>query len=131
MSSYFDNLSRRVGEASKQHPRITFYTDDAFLRAVAEIEKEMIEDIRAITSDYEFPEHLRDKADEIIADWHILNSNKAKDMALVLRLSELVEKMHNHFHDVGSSRIATRWGRLSDNPRDMMARLNEWEEEQS
>jgi hypothetical protein len=121
MSSYFDRRTRLVSEASSK------FGDDAgnFLKAVAEIEQEVIADVQALIADREFPVDLRVKAETIITNWHVGESSKANEYVLVLRMSELVEKMHDLFHQVASTRIMTRFGRLNDHPRDMLNRLQE------
>lgn len=124
MSSYFDNLSRQVSEVPREPV-------ETFISAVAVIERSMIDDVVLVAGDREFPNDLREKIMSAIARWHVGTyagleaSPKAKDYVVSLSMSELVETMHSIFHEVASRRIMTRFGRLSDHPKDILGRRDE------
>jgi hypothetical protein len=128
MSSYFDEKSARVIEASGR-----FTDGEGFIQAVAEIEQEMIPDIVMVCGDRQFPEDLREKAMSLIANWHVgvhaglLPLNKAVEFTKCMRMSELVERMHSLFHEVASRRVRTRFGMLSDHPRDIIDRRDDYD----
>lgn len=131
MSSYFDDKTRRVSEAGD-----SFRGDDeSYLRAVADIEAELIHDVTLAVGDREFPADLRDKAMALIARWHVGTFatlrplQEALTRCIVMRSSELVEEMHSLFHQVASRRIFTRFGMLSDHPRDIWHRRDEHDQE--
>lgn len=119
MSSYFDEKSRRVAEAS---------ASSRFVEEVIRVEQEVIQDVTLVAGDREFPQDLREKAMSIIAIWHIgtyaalVPRPEAVEMVTVMRMSELVERMHSLFHEVASRRIFTRFGMLSDHPADILHR---------
>lgn len=125
MSSYFDTKSREVDNVPRE-PK----TD--YIRAVATIERSVIDDVVLVAGDREFPADLREKIMGAIAKWHVGNypetlppNSKAIDYLLSLHMSELVETMHGIFHEVASRRIMTRFGRLSDHPKDILNRRDE------
>lgn len=124
MSSYFDNLSSLVSQIPQS-------SDEAYIFAVAEIERTMIDDVVMVAGDREFPEALREKIMKAIAKWHVCTyaelppHPKAIEYLLSLRMSELVETMHGIFHEVASARTMTRFGRLSDHPKDILNRRDE------
>lgn len=127
MSSYFDDKTIRVSEAGD-----AFRGDDSsYLRAVADIESELIHDVTLAVGDREFPSDLREKAMALIARWHVGTFAtlpplpEARTRCIVMRMSELVEEMHTLFHEVASRRIVTRFGHLSDHPRDIWHRRDE------
>jgi hypothetical protein len=127
MSSYFDDKSKRVSEAAE-----SFRGDDqSYLRAVADIESELIHDVTLASGDREFPADLREKAMGLIARCHVgvfaslPPLQQARTRCIVMRYSELVEEMHSLFHELASRRIVTRFGHLSDHPRDIWQRRDE------
>jgi hypothetical protein len=127
MSSYFDAKTRAVSDASDANRK----DDAAFLTAVAAIEAEMIQEVILAAGDREFPADLREKAMALIARWHVgiyaslPPTSEALDYALAVRSSELVERMHSLFHEIASRRVNTRFGLLSDHPRDIVDRRDE------
>jgi len=131
MSSYFDDKTYRVSRASDEAGKC----GADFIAAVVIIEQEVIRDVTLVAGDREFPDDLREKAMSIIANWHVGKQNglepvqKAVEYATFMQMSELVEKMHTLFHEVASRRIMTRFGRLSDNPPDILARRDEHDSE--
>lgn len=124
MSSYFDNLSRKVSEVPRE-------PSDSFITAVAAIERSMIDDVVLVAGDREFPPLLRESIMSAIAKWHVGTyaglepTPKAKEYALSLCMSELVEHMHDIFHQVARLRAVTRFGMLSDNPKDILNRRDD------
>ena len=133
MSSYFDAKTREVSEASDANRN----DDTAFLTAVANIEAEMIRDVSLVAADREFPADLREKIVGLIVRWHVGTSSpltpmsaKARDYALCVRSSELVETMHSLFHEIASRRINTRFGLLTDHPQHIVNCCKEHDEDQ-
>lgn len=126
MSSYFDAKTYASMEASKNAT-----SDEDFIQQVAEIERGLIEDVTFAVGDREFPADLREKAMGLIARWHVgthagLNpSEEALNYVKAVRMSELVEEMHSLFHEVARRRISTRFGLLSDHPRDIVNRRDQ------
>jgi len=129
MSSYFDHKSTEVSDASEQFSMPT--QRDNFIQAVAEIEQQLINDVTLIVGDREFPADLREKAMSLIAQWHVgthaslAPREEAVRFVAACRMSDLVERMHSLFHEVASRRVRTRFGLLSDHPRDMIDRRDE------
>jgi hypothetical protein len=129
MSSYFDNKSREVDAVPRE-------SEEAYIAGVAVIERAMIDDVVLVAGDREFPADLREKIMSAIAKWHVGEypaglppQPKAIEYVLSLRMSELVERMHDIFHQVASRRTMTRFGRLSDNPPDILNRRDEYDGE--
>jgi hypothetical protein len=131
MSSYVDDKTRRVCEASE-----SFSDTENFIRAVADIEDELIHDVTLAVGDREFPSDLRERAMSLIARWHVgmqcgslAPTDEALEYVTATRTSELVETMHSLFHEVASQRLRTRFGLLSDHPRDIWHRRDEHDED--
>lgn len=124
MSSYFDNLSSRVSEVPREPA-------EKFIYSVAEIERSMIDDVVLVAGDREFPPLLREAIMSTIAKWHIGTyaglepTPKAIEYALSLQMSGLVEHMHDIFHQVARLRVVTRFGMLSDHPKDILHRRDD------
>jgi hypothetical protein len=88
MSSYFDDKSKRVSEAGE-----SFRGDDqSYLRAVADIESELIHDVTLAVGDREFPADLRERAMALIARWHV------GTFATLPPLEEARIPCHRHAH---------------------------------
>lgn len=127
MSSYFDDKSHRVSEASYHAGKC----GADFIRVVAEIEQEVIKDCTLVAGDREFPPDLRERIMSIIANWHVGKqgdlepTQKALEFTECMRMSELIERMHSLFHEVASRNVRTRFGRLSDHPVDILERRDE------
>jgi len=117
MTSFFDDYNREVSAAAE-----TEMPDKAFLFFIAYLEREMIPKINLVTGDREFPEELREKIQGLIAMnrttsvGDIKARQQALDEATLGRTCPLVTELHRAFHVVGSRRIKTRFGVLSDNP---------------
>lgn len=132
MSSYFDAKSFAVSEAARQ----TVSAED-FIYQVADIERRLIEDVTLVVGDREFPSDLREKAMSLIARWHVGEhaglqpTGEALEHIEVLRMSELVEEMHNLFHEVAQRRILTRFGMLDDHPKSILDRREEHDNERA
>jgi len=117
MTSYFDDLREKVRESSR-----TVDSDVEFLLDIEDIEREVIKDVSRVTGDREFPEDLRVTIQGLIAVHKTevtagVPPTRAREMNLRMRRSQLVQELHNAFHEVGYRRIKTRFGVLSDNPR--------------
>lgn len=104
---------------------------DNFINAVAEIETELIRDVTLAVGDREFPADLREKAMSLIAQWHVgthaglAPMQKAVEFTKAMLMSELVDRMHSLFHEIASRRTRTRFGLLSDHPRDIVDRRDD------
>lgn len=126
MSSYFDAKTYAVSEASDKAT-----SDEDFVQQVAEIERRLIEDVTFTVGDREFPSDLREKAMSLIAQWHVgthatlAPRDEAIQYLITCRISDLVERMHSLFHEVASRRIRTRFGFLSDHPKDIRDRRDD------
>jgi hypothetical protein len=124
MSSYFDYLNGAIDGLSKAHD------DDAtFLECIGQIEFQVIETVTLVTGDLEFPDDLRERMQGLIATEAVCTTPgglapcaNAIDDALTFRRSMLIDELHSAFHILASRNIETRFGRLSDNPRDIVTR---------
>lgn len=117
MTSYFDDLRVEVREASKFAT-----TDEEFLTSLEEIEARAIADINLVTGDREFPDDLREKIQGLIAvgQTKVIGGcppTHHREENMMMRCSHLLEELHSAFHAVGSRRIRTRFGFLTDHPR--------------
>lgn len=123
MTSYFDDARTEVRE-------IWFTSDEEYLGAVAEIEERIIADVNLVTGDREFPDDLREQIQGIIAIRRVRTGpnepeTRAREMARVTRSSLLISDLHTAFHVVAQRRVKTRFGLLSDNPRQILAARDE------
>ncbi len=128
MTSYFDALRVEVRKTSE----VT--NDEDFLSAVEEIEAGVIADVNLITGDREFPDDLREKIQRLIAFHQTkvmrdLPPTRARELNLRMRRSQLIQELHSAFHEVGSRRIKTRFGILSDHPRSNLSMRESYEKE--
>ena len=117
MTSYFDDLRTEVRTASKLSS-----TDGEFLAELEELEASAIADINLVTGDREFPDDLRERIQRLIAvgQTRLIEGQpptRHRIENLMMRRSHLLEELHSAFHEVGSRRIQTRFGILSDHPR--------------
>ncbi len=130
MSSYFDAKTSAAMDASAKAT-----SEEDFIQQVAEIERGLIADVTLAVGDREFPSDLREKAMGLIARWHVGThaglepSEEALRYVKAVRMSELVEEMHSLFHEVARRRVSTRFGLLSDHPRDIVNRRDEHDAE--
>ena len=127
MTSYFDELNSEVRGISDEADRETF------LHYLGNIEARVIATINLVTGDREFPHELREKLQGIIAtrcvQVTVVPNQKAIDYAWACKLSLLIDDLHFAFHRVASLRIETRFGRLSDNPDEIVKRRDEHDAE--
>ena len=118
MSSYFDELNRKVAQAAEDHE-----SDEDFLVELMVIEGDLYHDVTRFTGDREFPDDLRERIMGMFAVKGVFQPGytpipeRAADYALATRSSLLVEDMHDFFHDVARRRVLTRFGLLSDHPK--------------
>ena len=119
MTRYFDEKNQMIRALPK----------DDFITDVFEIEMKVITDVEYAIGDREFPEDLREKILHIIFSKKIFNSGvsnviepKFNQYSIITSSSELIKELHKLWHDVGSSRINTRYGYLSDDPEDFNKR---------
>lgn len=124
MSSYFDEQS---GYAAKLWD-ITEDRDDIYFKALAAIENNVAETCSQVTNDHEFPDDLRQKIHGIIATHSIASPHhsspnpKARERAMG-GSSALIELLHDAFHEVMKRDIWARFGRFTDNPPSILARI--------
>lgn len=120
MSSYFDEAQREVA-------------DD--FSSIAAVEKRVIRDVLLVTGDREFPDDLREAIVGEIAVYRYETFNddlpptRGHDMDEVSRMSHLIERLHERFHELARRGIVTRFGRLSDRPSGILAAREEYEKE--
>jgi hypothetical protein len=129
MTAYFDSARREVTTYAS-----AFKDDEAaFLRAVALVEFTVIADVTRVTGDREFPDDLRE---HILGDIAVLRvdagelpETQGRRNARDFRDSELVERLHDRFHELARRRVTTRFGVLTDSPRQNLVMREEWEQE--
>ena len=117
MTSYFDEMREDISWAAASAD-----TDRQFLAAIETVEARAIADINLVTGDREFPDDLREKIQGLIATCQTKRiegqpPTRHREMNAVMRHSQLLIELHRAFHEVGSRRIETRFGILSDHPR--------------
>lgn len=109
MTAYFDEAREEIGNSLEQ--------------AIA-VEARLIQDVNLVTGDREFPDDLREKIQTIIATCRIDGpSGRNETIASIFRRtrhSMLLTELHNAFHYVAQRRIKTRFGTLSDSPRQIL-----------
>jgi hypothetical protein len=106
MTSFFDEWARDHCECQ--------FLDDA-----KAVEAPLLAIVNLATGDREFPDDLREKAQGIIACWALSIPNpspKAIELFRVTGGSRACDDLHSLFHEVGSRRVDTRFGLLSDSP---------------
>jgi hypothetical protein len=111
MSSYFDNASSQV--------RTNFAN-------ILEVEAQVIADIIAVINDPEFPSDLKVMIQKIIETKNY-NVPHAKEMDEALQQSQLVEALHDAFHELAQRRIKTRFGTFSDRPTTILAMIDSFD----
>jgi hypothetical protein len=130
MTDYFDVAARTIRAIDKT------LGDEAYLFAVAEVEKDVVRDVILCTGDREFPDALREKIMTTIAckGVYVLSglppTEDARAQALAMRYSELIEDLHSAFHALASRRYKVRWGFWSDSPRQNLVSRKCHDEEQ-
>lgn len=122
MTAYFDDLRREISELSRVHE-----DDDNFLLAAAAVEARVIETVRLVTGDREFPDDLREKIMGHVAVLAIdlapgLPPTRGRERARVCRDSPLLEALHDDFHALARRRIVTRFGLMLDDPSGILRR---------
>lgn len=130
MTAFFDDLRREVSDIKA--------ADRAdWLAKVAAIEAPVIETVRRVASDHEFPADLRQKIVATIASEAVVDTKglpgrqEAKDYAWAVKMSGLLEALHSLFHQVASRRIRTRFGLLSDSPRAILKAMETHDSEEA
>lgn len=120
MSSYFDNASSDVHNCASLPER-------DLVETVKGIENKVVHDCLLATGDREFPDDLRQKIVGHIALFtlgygEMTPSEKGIDWLKSVKNSRLINLLHEDFHEVARRRIQTRFGLLSDNPANIVAR---------
>ena len=118
MSSYFDKASSEVREKAE------LFSGEDFLDEILKIEQRVVYEVMLAIGDPEFPTDLRTVITGTISQYGILPrvlrdsgfSSEGQIMAMALSHSYLIERLHDAFHDVAERKIQTRFGRLYDNP---------------
>lgn len=150
MSGYFDDATREVREvwegmrcSSQEHVDAMGKArlDEQFIQLVGDIENRIIKEVNLDTGDREFPEDLRERIQTIIAVWNINWPTrpesipaaewhaKGREWLLTLRLSNLIDRLHDAYHDVARRRIKTRFGLLFDSPSGNVSSRKSWEDD--
>lgn len=117
MSSYFDALASEVWDLAAAPT-----SGDDFVAGLMEIEERVFLEITNVTGDREFPDDLRQRILARFATQSVWQPGDlpapehARDRAIALRDSWLFERLHSIHHELARRRIATRFGRWSDNP---------------
>jgi hypothetical protein len=132
MTAYFDAAAREIAIYASG-----FRDDDeAFLRAAGWLEKSVIDGVTRLTGDREFPDDLREKILGDIAVWRIaerpgLPETRGREAARQFRRSDLVERLHLHFHELALRGVSTRFGVLADDPLRSLLQRRQWEDERA
>ena len=119
MSSYFDEMSGGVSDATRQ-----FATVEAFLEQVEQIEAEVIADVTLNTGDREFPDDLRERILGIIAIQRVESAvpnapTEGRRIATMMRYSPMIDELHSAYHELARRRIWVRHAHFCwlDSPR--------------
>lgn len=131
MTSYFDAKQHdAMYDASGYQPAAQFW------QAIAQVEEHVIRDVSLVTGDREFPADLREHMQSVIACWAVCHTQgglppraEAIQWVMTTGRSRLVDDLHQLFHKLASRRIVTRFGLLSDNPRDILKRRDAHDED--
>lgn len=128
MTSYFDVRESLIRDLSS-----TCGADGAsFIRGLIAFENETVNEINLVTGDREFPHAWRERIQACIATRRLyiqdIPNERAIEYAVAVRLSSLLGDLHNLFHQLARERIETRFGWLTDNPRDILKRRDEHDE---
>ncbi|MCP4496224.1 MAG: hypothetical protein GY825_05530 [Phycisphaeraceae bacterium] len=116
MSSYFDEMNRKVRDADQ------IEDDGDFLWHVRTIEEQVFADVSIVTGDREFPDDLRQ---QIMAEFAVHGiwqpgdltpTPNARDYVAMMRMSKVIDLVHERFHELARRRVVTRFGLLSDSP---------------
>jgi hypothetical protein len=132
VTSYFNDLQDTVAHA-------TNLDDASFVKVVADVEKELIVEVVEIAEDEEFPSALMTKMKVASKDLGVWLPNKKVDVdtdeyrerverVLLYRKSLLIGVLHSMFHDLDRKKIKARFGMLTDDPHDMLARRKDYSE---
>lgn len=130
MTAYFDNRTRHVRELCEH---------GADARMVAEqVEAEVIRQVTLVCGDREFPDDMRERMMNAIAVLRldgIGNVIPAAAQALETlegsATSELVETLHELFHELARRRIQVRFGYLTDSPEDILVRRDAFDNQET
>jgi len=131
MTAYFDAAAREVTAYAA-----AFKEDEgAFLRAIGWLEAGIIRDVTRLTGDREFPDDLREQILGDIVVWRIdageLPETEGRRSAREFHCSELIERLHDRFHELARRRVVTRFGLLADDPLQSLMLRQEWESERA
>ena len=130
MSSYFDDKVRAIAKLAQETT-----TDVEFLAGISAIEREAFQTISLVTGDREFPDDLRQCAMKTFAVDGVFSNGGMEPLkmsvqyVLATRSSRCLEALHSLFHEVARRHVLTRFGHLSDNPPDILARRDEFDAE--
>lgn len=124
MSYYFEDVAAEIAEAAARYT-----SDDAFLLHVADLEGDVWQVVSLCVGDREFPDEFRQEALSISAI-HTVRPIAAgiEPLADTVaharagRWSPMVSKLGDLFARVRKSKIETRFGVLSDDPREIVSR---------
>lgn len=135
MSSYFDEATREVAEAAERFER-----DEGFLQACAEIEERVYRKVTLVTGDREFPDDLRERILSAFAVQSIRQHGdekilpppaRAVEYVLATRGSQVIDSVHELFHELARRGTHARFGWLSDSPTQILMLRDEWDGQRS
>jgi hypothetical protein len=129
MTAYWDEKSgevRALGGLSM--------SDDAFIERLVAIEEQVYRDVSLCVGDREVPSMWRERLLNLMARYTVRRPIPSVpgggDLeARVLRDSPMITWLHAAFHALARERIETRFGLLTDDPRDNVTRRDDYDAE--
>lgn len=114
MTAYFDNINRRITHGD--------------LEDAIQSEALVIQDVNLVCGDREFPDDMREKMMQTIAVGQMaptygydgFKNSRAIEYFKITHSSRMVIELHGLFHVLAEKRVATRFGLLSDDPKDIL-----------
>ena len=108
MTSYFDEKTHQINDCEN-------------VEQVQNIELKVIEDLKVLMENPEFPEKYKQTFQEIIDNFAITDeSSKGYTYFTAMNISLFLEKLHPLFHELARDRIKLSCGELNDNPKDIV-----------
>ena len=102
-------------------------SDNTFIEKLAVIEEGVVDDIRRICSDREFPDDIRHRIWGVVEDWCIApitraahpGTHKAIAECRMCQTSCMINHLATIFEELAVRRIDTRFGLLTDDPQEI------------
>jgi hypothetical protein len=140
MTQFWDEKRREARDLSELAKR-EGWSEEKFIEAIVELERQVIQVVSLVTGDRDFPNDLRELIQRKVAVYAIhalpeIEPNaEAREWVVSMRYSRLFEELHSAFHEVARRRPKHRFeGAFSDDPSGFLrirdAALKEQEEEQ-